>query len=228
MKNIETKATLARDAPGSKDPRDPGIFSFQTPRSQGLKLLADSGETALLEPSVLKPAEVQEPLAAEPEEVRNRVVAAQIPPDRPESHDRELPLDVVELSPEGQELGKGRGTQTHLVELEERVLGLDDTVEVHELDVDIQHAFALHREVLGSDVVVLPVVLASRDYLLEGETVVDRDGIGDRDGSFEDTLVRHDNASFLRLWRILAYLFIPHHARMKGLPLVTAFNSFLV
>lgn len=57
----------------------------------------------------------------------------------------------------------------------DRVLGVNRVVEVKEASFDFDNALALEREPLGSDVIVLRVVLASIDHLLQRLVVVDNE-----------------------------------------------------
>lgn len=147
------------------------------PRDKELKLLADCQEPGVVVPPEPEPAEAQAAPRTAPVEARD-AAAAEVPPERAESHDRELPLELGVLDPKGQELFDGGRTQAALVELAEYVFGLHVAVEVDELGCDLLDAFTLHGEVLGGDVAVLPVVPSGRDHLLEGEIVVDDDGVG--------------------------------------------------
>ena len=224
----------------------------------------------MVAPPALEPVEAEVAPAREAPEIRD-VPIAKVPPDRTESHDRELPLQLRVLGSEGEELLDSGGTKTATVKLAERLVGLRVIVEVDELGHDLLGAVAIHGEVLGSDVAVLPVVPSGRDHLLEGKAVVDGDWVGGADAlcvrqecrakhlpkgrSILDPPLRcsgidvsgqllddgrsefrkvscFDRGStchgfpLFRPRRILAYPFIPHHAKIRDLPLVTAFNSF--
>lgn len=207
-----------------------------------MKLLANGEEAKVDVPPALEPEEVEvAPARAAPEE--RDIPAKEAPPDGAKGHDRELPLNVGVFDPESQKFLDEGGTQAHLFELADDFVGrVHHAIEMHELDVDVHYAIALHGEVLLDDVGVDPVVPSGRDHLLEGESVVDGDGVGGAiDRSFElplddeleaahrfverntsfidptsdlleptpqltvlvvcDTLMRHDDTSFLRLWR---------------------------
>jgi len=155
----------------------------QDPKGKRTELLAEGQKPEGPAPPGLKPEEVEVPLERMAPEIRD-VPVAEAPPNRTESHDRELPLQLRVLGSKSEELFDGGRTEAALIELAEHVIGLHVLIEVDELGHNFLGAFALHGEVLGSDVVVLPVVPSGRDHLLEGETVVDGDGVGGADGSY--------------------------------------------
>lgn len=135
-------------------------------------LLAHSSEPTDGEEPVTEVVEAEETPRANPVEAGD-VATAEEPPDGTECHDRELPLLLGELRPESQQFEDRSGTVAEPVEFGEGVVARELAVDVDELDVDVLARpcpiLLGHREVLGRDVAVLPVVLAFRDHGLERE-----------------------------------------------------------
>ncbi len=157
-----------------------------------LKLLADCEKPIVVAPPELGPIEVEAPTNRAGPEKRNEP-NAKVPPEGTKNHNRELPLRLRVLGPEGEEFLDCSRTQTTLVELAEHDIGLHVAIEVDELGHDLLRPLSLDWEVFGRDIRVHPVVPSGFDHLPEGEIVVDGDGVGRVGGSCSTC---HDNTPF--------------------------------
>ena len=144
----------------------------KAPRNQGL--LAESEETIAVVPLVAGavPVEVQAPLGHVLVEIRH-VAVTRVHPAGAEGHDGELALQLGVPRTEGEQVLDLRGHESLVRQALLDVLGRDALAEVHEHQIDWNLTTALDLEVLGRDLVVLPVILAPLDHLDEVETVVD-------------------------------------------------------
>src|SRR3989344_8697443 len=89
----------------------------------------------------------------------------------------ELALDFLVLLAEGKKLVKLSRAIAHSVKFTERLDGRDDTIEMNELHFNLSRSLPLGREVLGCDVGVDPVVVASFHPVFHTPFVVYNDGV---------------------------------------------------
>jgi len=151
---------------------------FQRDKSKGLRHrdLANSEEATDRTPAADPPTEAEAPLGAAPAETRHTAVAIDLR-DRAQTRNRIFALllrvfgsegeDVLDLGCRPRICGIGR------FDFLLRILRRDVVIEVEVSGFVCDDAFALDRESLRGDVVILPVVVTGGDHLLERLAVVD-------------------------------------------------------
>lgn len=142
--------------------------------SRTRELFANAEEAVEASPATVEPIQAQVPLRTVPAEVSHVAVAID-PGHGAECHDRVLPLLFGQGCAVREEFLDLGGAESVLLHLFDRVLRRDVAIEVEEFGFETHFAGAGQREALRRDVVVLPVVVAGGDHLLERHAVIDEE-----------------------------------------------------
>lgn len=156
-------------------PQESKCQRHQTQGSRIQELLTHREEAAVRTPTVAKPTEAEAALRPAPAEA-SHAAAATNPRDGTERHDWEFPLDVRISRAESQKFFNRCWTKSELVHFRDRVFRRNVAVEVNEFDFSFLLAFTLHRESVGRDVAVFPVVATGSDHLFQTLVVVHLEG----------------------------------------------------
>ncbi len=158
----------------------PGIRAqvSEGPSAESLDLrgrgqFANGQEADAATPDAVPPIEVEVAPGAVPAEVRHVAVAADLR-DGTQSDNRILTLLVGVFFPEGKQVLDFTRLPARKLDSIDIVPRLGRAVEVENLDLELLDAGALHREFLRGDVVILPVIAAGGNHLVERAAVVHR------------------------------------------------------